>query len=118
MYLEIVAVGEESGKELSFSDMQTTEEFIVRKAIITNLTDEAVPASTLRLETKSGITLSCTFGELNPQSSDEDIIEGSVATTSFTKAKLLVAATVSMAFESEFGTAPAPPLTAAADGGG
>ena len=55
-----------------------------------------------------GTTCSCTFDELNPRSSDKAIIEGSVATTGFTNAKLLVAATVSVAFESEFGTPPAP----------
>lgn len=87
--------------------MQTTDEFIVWKARITNQTDEPIPASTMRFNTRNGTVLSCSFGEIGPNSSGEAIIEGSVATTGFRTAKLLAAAVATVTFESEFGEAPA-----------
>ena len=100
----LVHVGEPSGQEI---ELESTDEFIVWKAVVTNLTSDTIPASTLRARTTNGMILSCAFGEIGPNSSGEVIIEGSVATTTISSVSLLVADEVTVTYESMFGVAPA-----------
>ena len=61
------------------------------KATITNLTGEPIPASTLYLNTVKGIEMTASFGdEIGAGGTATAEIEGSVATTGFRSARLIL----------------------------